>query len=65
MRKLWLAILLLTPAFAQYDLLLKGGHLIDPKNNIDGVARRGDPGGQDRRSGRLDRFLAAPARPST
>jgi len=28
--------LLLTPAFAQYDLLLKGGHVIDPKNNIDG-----------------------------
>src|SRR2546429_9863533 len=33
-----LAILLLMPAFAQYDLLLKGGHVIDPKNNID--ARR-------------------------
>ncbi len=29
-------LLFLTPAFAQYDLLLKGGHLIDPRNNIDG-----------------------------
>ncbi len=28
---------LLTPAFAQYDLLLKGGHVIDPRNNIDGL----------------------------
>src|SRR5437868_2006984 len=26
----------LTPAFAQYDLILKGGHVIDPRNNIDG-----------------------------
>jgi dihydroorotase len=25
------------PAFAQYDLLLKGGHVIDPKNGIDGA----------------------------
>jgi dihydroorotase len=32
-----LALILLTPAFAQYDLLLKGGHVIDPKNNIDGA----------------------------
>src|SRR5882724_6221945 len=32
-----LAFLLLTPAFAQYDLLLKGGHVIDPRNNIDGL----------------------------
>jgi len=31
-----LAVLLLIPAFAQYDLLLKDGHVIDPKNNIDG-----------------------------
>jgi dihydroorotase len=29
--------LLATPAFAQYDLLLKGGHVIDPRNDIDGV----------------------------
>jgi dihydroorotase len=29
-------LLLLCPAQAQYDLLLKGGHVIDPKNNIDG-----------------------------
>jgi dihydroorotase len=29
-------LLALTPAFAQYDLLLKGGYVIDPKNNIDG-----------------------------
>jgi dihydroorotase len=35
-RKYWL-FLLLTPAYAQYDLLLKGGHVIDPKNNIDGL----------------------------
>jgi dihydroorotase len=25
------------PAFAQYDLILKGGHVIDPKNRIDGT----------------------------
>jgi dihydroorotase len=37
MLKFLFAILLLTPAFAQYDLLLKGGHVIDPKNNIDGI----------------------------
>src|SRR5256885_8843683 len=30
-------VIALTPAFAQYDLLLKGGHVIDPRNNIDGV----------------------------
>src|SRR5260370_37920029 len=37
MFKYLFAILLLTPAFAQYDLLLKGGHVIDPRNNIDGI----------------------------
>src|ERR1700681_3884803 len=37
MLKLFAYILLLTPAFAQYDLLLKGGHVIDPRNNIDGT----------------------------
>lgn len=37
MYKLLIASLLLTPAFAQYDLLLKGGHVIDPRNNVDGV----------------------------
>jgi dihydroorotase len=37
MHKFLFAILLLTPAFAQYDLLLKGGHVIDAKNNIDGI----------------------------
>jgi dihydroorotase len=37
MLKLFASILLLTPAFAQYDLLLKGGHVIDAKNNIDGI----------------------------
>ena len=37
MLKVLSAILLLTPAFAQFDLLLKGGHVIDPKNNIDGI----------------------------
>src|SRR5258708_7540771 len=31
-----LLLFLLTSAFAQYDLLLKGGHVIDPRNNIDG-----------------------------
>ena len=36
MLKFVAAIFLLTPAFAQYDLLLKGGHVIDPRNNIDG-----------------------------
>lgn len=35
MRQLFF-FLFLAPAFAQYDLLLKGGHLIDPRNNIDG-----------------------------
>src|SRR5260370_13308542 len=34
--QLLLLLLLLTPAFAQYDLLLRGGHVIDPRNNIDG-----------------------------
>ncbi len=34
MRKLLPLLLLTLPAAAQYDLLLKGGHLIDPKNNI-------------------------------
>jgi dihydroorotase len=28
---------LAVPAFAQYDVLLKGGHVIDPKNGIDGI----------------------------
>ncbi|MCC6365901.1 MAG: amidohydrolase/deacetylase family metallohydrolase [Bryobacterales bacterium] len=38
MHRLALAMLLALPAAAQnYDLLLKGGHVIDPKNNIDGV----------------------------
>jgi dihydroorotase len=37
MLKFFAAILLLTPAFAQYDLLLKGGHVIDARNNIDGI----------------------------
>src|SRR6266478_6308460 len=37
MRTIALLLLLLTPAFAQYDLLLKGGHVIDPRNNIDGL----------------------------
>ena len=37
MLKFLFAILFLTPAFAQYDLLLKGGHVIDAKNNIDGI----------------------------
>ena len=35
-----LAILLLFPAlgFAQtYDIVLQGGHVIDPRNNINGV----------------------------
>src|SRR5258708_40191628 len=32
-----LLFLLLAPAFAQYDFLLKGGHVIDPRNNIDGL----------------------------
>src|SRR5215471_8624817 len=37
MLKFFAPLLLLTPAFAQYDLLLKGGHVIDPRNNIDGT----------------------------
>ncbi len=37
MRTIALLLLLLSPAFAQYDLLLKGGHVIDPRNNIDGL----------------------------
>ena len=37
MKKFLIALLLALPALAQnYDLLLKGGHVIDPKNNIDG-----------------------------
>lgn len=37
---LWIWLCLISPSilFAQsYDLLLKGGHVIDPKNDIDGV----------------------------
>src|SRR5438552_9800962 len=37
MHVLALLLLLLTPAFAQYDLLLKGGHVIDPRNNLDAL----------------------------
>ena len=37
MRTIALLLLLLSPAFAQYDLLLKGGHVIDPRNNIDAL----------------------------
>ena len=39
MRSLLLLLLGITAAFAQsdYDLLLKGGHVIDPKNKINGV----------------------------
>jgi dihydroorotase len=29
---------LAAPAWAQYDLVLKGGHVIDPRNNIDRLA---------------------------
>src|SRR5580700_1920374 len=36
MHKFLFAILLLTPAFAQYDLPLNGGLVIHPRNNIDG-----------------------------
>ena len=32
----------LTALAQQYDLLLKGGHVIDPKNRIDAVRRCGD-----------------------
>ena len=37
--KILIALLFLTPVFAQtrYDVLLKGGHVIDPKNGIDGT----------------------------
>lgn len=37
MRNFLVGLLLLTPAFGQYDLLLKGGYVIDPRNHIDGV----------------------------
>ncbi|MEX2262631.1 MAG: amidohydrolase/deacetylase family metallohydrolase [Bryobacteraceae bacterium] len=38
MKFLLLLVLLTTAGFAQqYDLLLKGGHLIDPRNNLDGL----------------------------
>jgi dihydroorotase len=37
-RRLTIALLWLAPCFAQtYDLLLKNGHVIDPKNTIDAV----------------------------
>ena len=32
-----LCLLALPAAAQQYDLLFKGGHLIDPKNNIDAI----------------------------
>jgi len=38
MRLLFACALLAQAAFAQYDVLLKGGHVIDPKNNLN--ARR-------------------------
>jgi len=40
-----LGLLIPLVAFAQYDLVLKGGHLIDPKNGIDArrdIAIQGD-----------------------
>ncbi len=36
MKLLPLGLLFSAALFAQYDLLLKGGHVIDPKNSIDG-----------------------------
>ena len=36
LRPLFIVCLLTGSLFAQYDLLLKGGHLIDAKNEIDG-----------------------------
>ena len=35
MRNLIFALLLCATARAQYDIVLKGGHVIDPKNGID------------------------------
>jgi dihydroorotase len=44
--------LLISPAWSQkkYSIVIKGGHVIDPKNNIDAimdVAIEGTPGGED------------------
>ena len=37
-RLLWITLLLILPAFGQdYDLLIRGGHVIDPRNDIDRV----------------------------
>ena len=50
-------ILLVLSAAAQprYDLLLKGGHVIDAKNRIDAVRDVAIEGGQDRARRREDR----------
>lgn len=53
MHRLALTVLLALPAAAQnYDLLLKGGHVIDPRNNIDGVRDIAISGGRSPRRGR-------------
>src|SRR5215217_6203064 len=49
----FLLFILCQPARAQqprYSIIIKGGHVIDPKNNIDGpmdIAIEGTPGGTD------------------
>jgi dihydroorotase len=41
-----LLALLATPAWGQYDLVLKGGHVIDPRNNVDRLADVAIAGGR-------------------
>ena len=50
------AVLFTNVAWAQpqYDLLLKGGHVIDPRNGIDAVMDVADRGRQDRACRRRD-----------
>ena len=44
MRSVTLALIFCAAALAQYDLVLKGGHVIDPKNGIDASDGRGHYG---------------------
>ena len=62
-----LFLFLVASAAAQqpYDLLLRGGHVIDPKNKIERDPRRGHPRRQDRRRGSPRSIRPWRSRPST
>ena len=60
-------LLLAGSASAQqpYDLLLRGGHVIDPRNRLSAVRDVAIRGRQDRGRGAEDRPGRAPSRPWT